>query len=211
MQSITFQGDWKAIQRMLTKDGFERRLEREVGIATATNARLAVSTIKLYIRRTSYAPNAPLTRALKHSSRPLVETGMLRNAITYRRMAWNRAFVGVQRSGSYGGHNINLAWMLHEGYSIKVTPKMRGMFNVLSAVSRGLVPPSRLYGRAAALYNAAPGFQWRGLRPSTNHIRIPSRPFIRAPFNDGRMRRQIQKNWYDAVIRAVKSIKRGSP
>lgn len=170
---------------------FDKRIRRRVELATKKNALVAEGAIKRAINSGQFDRNSVITIAMKGSSRPLVDTGALVASINHDVPKWDVAFIGVLRSrkvprkgkGKARAYDIlNVAFVLHEGASIKVTPKMRRFF--------------------AAMARENPG-QWFPIRKGTSVIQIPRRPFLEAAFEDSRLALKYRRNWEDAVQRAL--------
>lgn len=197
-----FFGDWKPLLDKWGRPGnFPARLQREVGKATKANAALLQREIRKGITDRRYAKNAKLTMLLKRGRRPLIETGDLLRGIQGWAMAWNKGFAGLFRAGPWGA-DLGLAEALHEGFSIRVTSRMRAMFRALSFKAHGW--DVTLTGRAKELWDKNPNVPWRALAPGTTAIHVPGRPFIGAVFQDKSVRRRIFKTWIEAVERAVR-------
>jgi hypothetical protein len=91
-------------------------------------------------------------------------------------LSWREGFVGVLRT-SLGA---NIAELLHEGGTIKVTPKMRRWF-AAKASEIGMKP----------------------LSPKTTTIRIPGRPFIRDTLDTSIFQIIVIENFNRAVEGAL--------
>jgi len=195
---VRLKGEWEKLQRQLSDDGFRTKVTAEMKRATRTNAAIVRREVKESLRGGSYAANAVLTRFIKGSSRPLVDTGQLFKAIAFRSTSPFRAEIGVLK----GHHSANIALIVHEGATIPVTPAMRGMFALLEDVSEGRREPGRLTGRARELY-ARQEKGWKALRPSTTAIRIPPRRFFLPVIQNAELHRLLAKNWLAAAAAAV--------
>ena len=139
--------------------------------------------------------NAPLTIAVKGSSKPGVDKGELFKAITYKVLSPYTAEVGVLK----GDKTVNIAIAFHEGATIPVTPAMRGLFAALASASQGKA--TNLGPRAQELFGRYKG--WKGLRASTTHIKIPGRPFIRKALEDPANKARVYQNWHQALLAAA--------
>lgn len=121
-------------------------------------------------------PNAPLTILIKGSSKPLVDRGDLRLGITTeaRRRGRNvEGAVGVLRSRRKKGKRLtNVAAALHEGYKIRLTPKMKAA--IFAELDR------RLRGKRKRR-EARKG---RGFGSGASTWRVKGRPFIRVPLKE---------------------------
>ena len=205
---ITMLGGWRKFRAALEPGRFRRRIEEEVGDATEENALLLRRAIREAIRSNISPSKVALSKALaRGGSKTLVgRTGALWRSVTHLRLAWNRGFAGVLRRGQKknGAELFNVAMVLHEGHTIKVTDKMRGLFAALFwARIKG--SPSHLKSkRARELWKSAPGFEWQRLSPSTRAIRIAGRPFVKVAMRSRAIHGQVEKNWNDAVDRAFR-------
>jgi len=193
---------WKRLEVALKPTKYNAVVEKHLGRATKLNGQLAVAKVRDSIKKGQYAPNKPLTIALKGSTKPLVgRTAQLWQSITSRKMDKKTVFVGVLKT--HGVYNIAVA--IHEGVAINVTDKMRGLFFVLWMVSEGRMPVSDLQGRAKELWEQMPG-GWKPLLASTTAIVIPARPFIKQAFGDSGLKRQAKANWSQALKAAHKEL-----
>lgn len=198
-------GRWRELKALLNPRDFIKRLERNVGKATALNARLVAREMRQTIKRGVSPRNAPLTVALKGSSKTLVDRGELFKAITGRKVSWDRGFAGVMRQIAGGDvETYNLATLLHEGATIAVSDRMRTMFAMLSFAAVGGMDPSKLRGRAAELWKRRPGFPWQALKPETTSIRIPGRKWAEKAIADRALADNLLKNWREAVDRTFR-------
>ncbi len=189
---------WKNIT---SYQAFQKRLNRNLERATKLNALAAVKTMRQVITLGGFAPNAPLTVALKGSSKPIVAGGDLFQSITSQEVPGGY-FVGVLRTDD--GYDV--VRIVHNGISIAVTPAMRWMFLLLSKASSGEMDPGKLEGRASELYSK---FQsWKPLSESTSAIVIPARPFVTVTFERPDLIALCKKNWAEAVRLALNPPKR---
>lgn len=193
---------------------FEAALRRRIREATALNAKLAEKAQRKVLQSgKALDPNAPLTNMIKggsgkgrftKGSKPGVDGGDLFAGITSRVVDDFTAFVGVLRTSK----EYNVAITVHEGDSIAVTGRMRGMFFYLWKASAGELDPSTLTGRAADLWKRRPG-GWKPLAESTSAIVIPGRPWPKFAFEDEGFKATVQRNWQLAVGRAFADLARG--
>jgi len=207
--AITFDKGWLRYKRALNPSSYTATLKRHVGKATERNGLLAVREVRREIRRGVPPTNALLTRQLKGGGKPLVGTSGadLFNAVTSNLVAWHTVVVGVKRMTSHGGH-FNVAEIVHEGAEIKVTPAMRTMFRLLFWASEqynsGRPVTVHLEGRARELWMMSKRKRFYPLKDSTTTIVIPPRPFFRYAFRERSLHRAIERNWADAVNRAIR-------
>lgn len=106
-------------------------LRQEVGKQIHRSAQTLRRNVVRYIDAERHGvPNSPLTVLVKGSSKPLVDRGDLRQGIETDVVFMPNAVVGqvgVSRvaKGKGGKGLSNIAKILHEGTTIKVTPKVR--------------------------------------------------------------------------------------
>jgi len=196
---IKLTSGWKKLTKAIDPTAFTARgrvaLRKGNGIAGL----FAVRAIRKEIRSGAFPGNAPLTVSLKGSSKPLVDTGNLFKAVTHQMIDDYTVWVGVLfTSGSY-----NLALTLHEGITIKVTERMRHLFELLFRASQGKMNPGSLTGRAAELWARSKRKEFFPLKPSTSQIVIPSRPFIKRAIESEELHRQVQNVWQAAIAAAM--------
>jgi len=185
-------------------NAFSRRLQRNVRRATALNALAAAKKMREVIQSGKLKANAPLTMAVKGSTKPLVAGGDLFQSITVQKINEDEHFVGVLRTEG----DFNLVAILHEGATIPVTPAMRWMFLMLAKASDGTMDPSKLEGRASELFAQFQG--WKPLGASTTAIVIPERPFVRITFESPDLIALCKANWA-AACQAALNPKKKSP
>jgi len=196
---------WRKWEHAITPRVFTAKLNHNMRRATALNGKLAEATIRNTIKAGMSPANAALTIMIKSSSKPLVDQpGGLFQAITSQVMDHTTVFAGVLSTN--GEYDIALA--LHEGATINVTPRMRGMFFWLWQASEGKLPPNELEGRAAQLWERSPG-GWAPLKDSTTHIIIPPRPFIQRAFANRDMRLKAKENWQKALQATMRELASG--
>jgi hypothetical protein len=199
---IKLTGKWAALSHALSKSG--PAIEAEVGKATRLNAHVAAAGIRREIKAGIPPALAPLTRRIKRRTKPLVDRGDLWHAVTGTVFSWRLAYAGILRTakGKDGKSVFNLAYLQHQGETIPVTPRMRAMFRRLAGASRAK-SGAGLTGRALALWKRNPNLRWRPLKPTTTHLKIPGRPFVRYALQDPKLKAEIKKNWTEAVQRAL--------
>lgn len=190
---------WKRYRKAIDSKEFNKTLDKHMRMALSRNGLLAVAAIRKTIKGGVAPPNAPLTTEIKKSEKPLVGLhNQLFQGITSVVVGTREVFVGVLKTDQ----NYNVALTVHEGKAIKVTERMRTMFWYLWMVSMGRMGPDRLTGRAAELWKQKPG-GWLPLKPETQYIVIPARPFIKLAFDDEGLQKRIAENWQRAVNDAL--------
>lgn len=201
LRFVPKKAEWERFNRALDPQRFRRLSRKHLRKATERNGLEAVATIRRTIRKGgSFAANAMLTKEIKGSSKPLVDSGSgLFQAVTSKIDTDTSVFVGVlQTDGFY-----NIAKAIHDGVVIPVTPKMRQMFKALWWASIGNLDPSELDGRAAELWKRKPG-GWFPLKDSTVAIVLPPRPFVELAFADPALKKKARANWERAMNSAIR-------
>lgn len=191
-------GKWAQMKKALNPKLFTAASRKHIRRANKINGLLAERSIRQVINKGDFKPNAQLTAEIKGSTRPLIDTGDMRAAVTSKTVDDFTVFAGVLRTNE----NYNVAVTVHEGTEIEVTPKMRTMFWALWLKSR-FRPDLVLSGRAAELWDRFKG-PWRRLTGDV--IVIPSRPFIRYGFADPELHRLTQRNWERAIQAAIREL-----
>lgn len=191
----------KSWLKALEPQGLTKALRKNIRVATTLNGKVGEAVMRKVIQSGRLRPNAPLTKLIKKSAKPLVDSGLFFQSITSKVKDDFTVFVGVLRTSE----RYNLIVVLHEGEVIKVTPAMRGMFFMLWRASTGEIEPSALTGRAAELWARKPG-GWFPLRDSTTVIVIKARPFSRMAFDNPQFRKTVRDNWNKALAATFKDI-----
>jgi hypothetical protein len=194
---------WKRYAKALDPKRFKAALRRNMRKASILNGKIVEAAIRSAIRGGGFEKNAALTVMIKGSSKPLVDRGELFKAITSVVIGDAKVFIGVVQTNEF----YDLAMAIHDGANVKVTPAMRGLFFVLWQASIGKMDPTKLSGRAAELWERAPG-GWLPLKASTSNIIIPERRFIESAFEDGALKDQILANWNMAFKATMREVAR---
>lgn len=185
--------------RALLKEEFERAGE-VVGMTLERNMRRVIQAGR-------FQPNAPMTVALKGSSKPLIGPGEPRlwKAITHKVQATPNGasiHVGVMRTH----REANIARIVTEGRVVTVTRRMEIMFRVLRSIQLG-------YGgaltseRARQLFNESKG-QFPVLQEGSTFA-IPARNFGLVVLRDPETKRVAEREFSQAVMNALKRLKAG--
>lgn len=191
---------WQKMRALVSPGAFTANMEHELDRANRLIGARIVAEIRRDIDHVISPGNTGLTVFIKGSTKPLVDDGDLRGAVTWVRINSKVIEVGVLK----GDPNVNTAITVHEGVEIPVTAKMRGMFKLLQAASEGKLSPSKLEGRAKVLFERRQ-LGWVRLKPGTTHIRIPGRPFLRRTIeNKAILDLIVKKLWQQAIERALK-------
>lgn len=115
---------WEELERLVDPDRVRKAMAQHFGEAMERMGQLFVSTARdVILDEKPFASNAPLTVALKGSSTPLVDDGDLVGSLTYDVVSWKKLRMGVNSRRLSSGRL--LAEVLHEGATIRVTPRIR--------------------------------------------------------------------------------------
>ena len=195
VKGVTFTKTWDKISGKVIASSFTPALKQNMNKAMKLNGMIIRKAIRRQIQAGVPPKNAELTAAIKGSDKALVDDGQLYKAITSKVISPFTVEVGVVKGDAYA----NIAAALHEGTTLKVTPAMRGLFLALASASRGGKPPEGK--RAQRLFSKYQ--DWKPLKPSTTHIKIPGRPFMNRALNDTTLREKIYKNVTQALAASV--------
>lgn len=209
---------WLILKKALDPKLDQALLEKYVGKATAANAQIARKEIRSYIKEGAQDESggvyvAALTNFIKHDPKPIIGTpgADMFNSIVGAQLNWRQAVVGVKRTSKLQ----NIAEVVHNGKTIKVTEKMRNMFRLLWLVSIGKMDKEKLTERPRQLYDWATkggkksSAAFKKWGPGKNQIIIPARPFITKTLEKTVVKKQIEKTWNDAVKYVVKQMAKG--
>jgi hypothetical protein len=199
-------GDWKKLQKAFDPRVFQAKNKKHIERATKINGLLAVRTARETMADPSlYKENAPLTIAIKGSTKPLIDDGDLRKAITHKVVDTFTVFVGVLRTHAFS----NIAEKLHEGVVIPVSRKMRNMFRLLwlkyQLSLRGKESELKLTGRAEDLWEDYKGPWYRIRKPN---IVIKARRFFKFAFENPELLKKVEENWILAIARTLRELAR---
>lgn len=204
-------GDWDKLRMRLDASNFDKLAHRNMRRATQRNAQQVVRAMRKRIKSRRYAANVALTIVLKGQDLPLVDHAAgLFQALTSRMVDTHAALAGVFRTTPAApGSKLppyNVGVIVHEGATIPVTKRMRGLFQALSAYSRGDLDASKLTGRAAVLAERVKVGEVRiyPLKATTEALQIPPRPFIRDVAEDAQVIQGCIRQWQDAYQMALR-------
>lgn len=184
---LVLTGPWKALAVGLKPSHFRMLLEKNVGMATRQNAEAARSAIQGKIKE-GMSPGITELSQMHHkgsgkqSDKPLVDQGDLWMSIATEIASPFEAFAGLIK----GADKYNIGSVLHDGATIAVTDRMRAYFRYLASESGGQIKP---------------------LRPTTNAIVIPPRPFVTEAYTPA-LSNEFQKRWQMATQQALREIAR---
>jgi len=199
-------GDWKKLQKAFDPRVFQAKNKRHIERATKLNGLLGERIVRKTMDDPSlYKENAPLTIAIKGSTKPLIDDADLRKAIKHEVVDAFTVFVGVLRTHTFS----NIAEKLHEGVVIPVSRKMRNMFRLLwlkyQLSSRGKGAELKLTGRAEDLWEDYKGPWYRIRKPN---IVIRPRRFFKFAFDDPELQKKAKENWVLAIARTLRELAR---
>ena len=183
----------RKFEKFLDSRHHMRILREEVKKATARNIAMIQDAIQRRINSKAFKKkNSPVTIAIKGSSIPLRDTGDLHNAIETELKDAFVGFVGVLKK-QRGSHGMRMSMRdlirhLEKGFVVDMTAAMRAK---LWAMSRKSVGKSS--GKSVGT----------GSRDIVGKLVIPGRPFITPVFRSKRLRRKLNRNWENAVKRAL--------
>lgn len=183
MTSAKLVGDWKKMQKKFEK--LPAVMRKNLEVATARCAKKVEKAIKVGIARgrDNWAPNAPLTKAVKGSSKPLVRHGDLMNSVNSRQISAAMYFIGINRNArnDEGVPMVNIG-RVHE-YGMTITPKTARM------LALPLNPEADELARRAGGVRNIPGLHPMGgskvlalegqpMFALVESVTIPPRPFL---------------------------------
>jgi len=199
---IKLSKDWKRLEKALVRSG--PTVRKHIKRATMLIGKKGEALIRDEISSGNYEPNRPLTVALKGGKNEPLKGDRpgapLFKAITSKVVNDFTVFIGVLQTDD----DYDIALTIHEGVSIKVTKKMRGLFYVLWL--KGQRPSVDLVGRAKELWDKMPG-GWYPLKASTTVITMTSRPFIKNVWNKGELQKIASRLWDGALATAFKEMR----
>jgi len=220
--SIKLSAEWQGFLRDMDPKAFKVRLERAASKAGARVGQRFQRDARNAIRGGAYAPNSPVTVALKGSSKPLVDRGDLFQGLTYSQPDAMTVQLGVMRR-AVGDQGINVALVLHEGATVNVKryPQVRRavfakLRDSLSAERLAALNPrsrasvkraGRALGMTPRQRNAVMAKLGRGTKASGSGKTvwiIPARPFITAPIEAPAFGAFVVRAYGDAVRAAFR-------
>lgn len=201
---VKLTGDWDKVQRDLRRGVLEHRFETFVGAQLDIAGIEAVRLIKSFIKTPGkYRKNAPMTVMIKQASMHLVDAGQLIGAVQMVRVGKYDRWVGAS-SKRMSMRDLKIALKLHEGVKIKITARMRRMFEIIHAVWMGKLKRSYLRGRAAVLFARNPRGPWMPFKKGKRIVRLPARPFIERVRSNKAFQAFFRRAMMTGVRQAVK-------
>lgn len=180
---LTFTGFEKTL---ITKTPAQMQaiLTQEIKLATRQSAADIVIAIRSEIRNGRFRKNAPLTKLIKGSNKPLIETQALQRFID---VEINNAFLTTvgyfkkDRTLKRGGSLFQVLNILENGATYKFTSIQKAFIRTL-LINAGLQPPI-------------------GGKAKDSFIRIPPRPFFTRAVSKKSLRKKIEQNYRLAIRR----------
>lgn len=187
---VKLSGAWDSFLNFLRPDRAKAALQSELRRKLAQQVQLLRADVIRYIDEERHGvPNSPLTIMVKKSSRPLVDRGDLRQSISGETEVSGdvvRGSVGVLRSarGKGGKSLVNVAKALHNGFRIKVTPRVRAA--IFAEMRKRAGGKKGGDGRSRRRKGVGVGTGLSGEGAKTWVVR--GRPFILEPFLEAEQR-----------------------
>lgn len=184
---------WDKFLRFLDPRRAKKALQRELRRKILEQLHYLRRDVISYIDSEKHGiPNSPLTVLIKGSSRPLVDRGDLRQSVSVGvegRGRTVRGACGVLRTarGTGGKALVNVAAALHEGFVIRVTPKVRAAVFAELRKRTGKKVRMRGPGGRFAGSKVTGGARFAG-GTGAKVWRVRGRPFIGEPFEAAKAR-----------------------
>lgn len=199
---ILLSGDVKEFEAFLNKAAWQGNLEKMVRRGLTRCSLVLLKEIKTRIIAKRYLANSPLTLALAKRGKktPLLKEKNLVDAMSYAIIKSFEAEVGfVKAAESTGGvrsgpHEMKkVVELMHKGYIIDVTPKMRKA--IFAALNEQRTAKGRLTQQAKGIVK---GLQLKGLR-RTMTWRVPPRPFLTEVYKDPAVIAKLRQVWRESL------------
>lgn len=199
--TITLGKDWQRLLKASNPARFRKLLAANMRIATEKNGIDVMNCIRRKVQEAKFDPNSELTKLLKGSTKPLIDTSTLANNISYELENAFVAMAGTNRNRE----GANIAYTLHEGATLKMTDERRRW--LARAIAIAYKKMGKDYqGKEGTGYTYAGGVAspTRGKSSSFGAIIIPGRPFIVSAFDDALIKRILER-WSVACYQAMKA------
>jgi hypothetical protein len=177
---VKLKDDWAKFLKKSNPRLFRVILWERMQVAMVDNCEYLEKVIATRIRRIDYKRNKPLTVLLKGSGVPLVDNADMIKSLSHLLESPFDAYVGVNKNAAKGA---NIAYVLHEGWTIRVTPAMRRWMAI--AIAKALKSGKTFATKPVPFSSAAA-------------IVIPPRPFIKKVIDDKRIQGRILRRWAQA-------------
>ena len=168
-------GQWIRLRDVMR--GFDRKLRKNCRLALMRAGLVLEGMIKdRIISGKGMAKLHGFTVDQKGSSKPLIDDGDLLGSVGHRFVAKDAVFVGAHRRAA-DGTDVAALHEREEGTRVAVTPRMRA-------------------------YLHARGFH---LKPTTTHLFIPGRPYIKPAFRDFKAKGHMKGFFGKAIEKTLKN------
>ncbi len=205
---IVISGDVEVFGRFLDPKVLDATFSREIRKAMIKASLFLIKEVKQRIKDEKYEANSDLTLALaKKGNTPLYKMRNLVEALSYTLSGSFKAEVGhtvrAKTTGGVTGKSTNVqkaAELLHKGYTIRVTPKMR------AAIFAALAAKGNSKGKANKAKSTKQWFKDKqmytrlfGGGSSTLTWRVPPRPYLTEVWKDTKVQEGVRKIWREAL------------
>lgn len=193
------------ISAMKSPNVVRKKIKKAYRIAGFVVGRAIVKMMRKTITGGVAPTNKGMTRSMKGSSKPLVDSGRLLKAITHKVGGpyHNEVAIGVMRSNA----SANVAAIVATGAQINVTKRMATLFKVLHAASTG--KPARVTSARGQELLAQSKGVIPALREGTT-LNIPPRPFHKITAKDPKLKGLIRMTYTKALQDAIGELKGGA-
>ena len=204
-----FDGDIEEFTKFTDPKILDGTFEREIRKATIKNCLIILKAIKTAIRERKYLENAPLTIALAGGRKdiPLLKTKNLVDSLAHKLHSSFMAEVGlIKDKRSTGGASkspiklMKVVELMHTGYIIKVTPKMRRAIAAALTEKTKTGKLTKKSKRNMTALSLAGTFN----TDKETVYKVPKRPLFSDVFESKLLNREIQRNWREALERVWK-------
>ena len=194
MGEIQITGDVNAFLKFLTAGSTLPILEREIRRGTIKASLFLITRVKESIKARRYTRNSPLTLALTRGDIPLLKEKNLFDALGFELKNSFESEVGVMKGRKSTGGVASppydmqkVALLLHEGYTIDVTPEVRAaIFHALR---------ERGGKRAKSALRAMDQNEGRG----KTKFRVKPRKFLSSVFKNPSNQEKVKRIWRDSL------------
>ncbi len=194
MSGIEITGDVNAFLKFLTAGSTLPILEREIRRGTIKASLFLITKVKEGIKGRRFTPNSPLTLALSRGDIPLLKEKNLFDALGFALKNSFESEVGVMKGRKTTGgvasppHDMQkVALLLHEGYTIDVTPQVRAAI-IHALRERG--------GRKAK--SALRAFD-QNTGQGKAKFRVRPRKFLSSVFKNPSNQEKVKRIWREAL------------
>jgi hypothetical protein len=200
--TITLSKDWEKFMKACDPARFRKNLRAHMRIATERNCILISKLISAQIESDKFDPNSELTKLLKGSSKPLIDSHLLARNITHELESAFCGLIGTVRNRA----GANIARILHEGAVLQLTDARRKW--LAQAIKRAFNKAGKDHQSKEGTgysYSEGKASPTRGSSMSAHSaLVIPSRPYIVSVFNDVVVKKVLSE-WENAYYQAIRT------